>query len=104
MPINTHFEVWYLIVNDETFRGVDAATQKKIQDLALQFENRRWQSAEADQAANEKKLTDNGAEIVSVTPEQIAAMAKKIQAKVWPEILKDIGKDWGEGVLAKIAK
>ena len=36
------------------------------------------------------------------TPEQIDAMAEKVRANVWPEILDDIGADWGQGVLNQV--
>ena len=104
IPSNTHFEVWYLIINKTYFDGLPADQQKQLTDVAGQFEARRWESAEADQAANEKKLADYGAQIVPITEEQIAAIADKIHKTVWPVVLDDVGKEWGQGVLDGIVE
>lgn len=104
LPTNTHFEVWYLIINSELLAELDDATRAKVMDVAKQFEDRRWETAESDQKMNEKKLEDNGAKIVAVTPEQIARTAAIASEKVWPEILNDVGADWGKSFLDKIIK
>ena len=104
LPTNTHFEVWYLIINSELLAGLDDAERAKLLDVARQFEDRRWETVEADQKKNEAKLAENGAKIVAVTPEQIAKTATIAEQKVWPEILKDVGEDWGKAFLAKIAE
>ena len=78
--------------------------KKQLQSVADQFEQRRWESAEADQAANEKRLADYGATIVPLKEAEIAAIAAKIHKTVWPEVLNDVGKDWGNGVLQSIAE
>ena len=102
IPQNTHFEVWYLIINKEYFDGMPDDQKKQLQDVANQFEQRRWDTAEADQAANEKRLADYGAKIVPLSEAEIAAIADKIHETVWPEVLKDVGEDWGKGVLNSI--
>ncbi len=104
IPSNTHFEVWYLIVNKELFDGLKAEQKKVLQDVATEFEQRRWDSAKADQAANEKRLADYGAKIVNISADEIAATAKKVREKIWPEILKDVGTEWGQSVLDSLAK
>jgi len=30
-------------------------------------------------------------------------MSDKVRATVWPQILEDIGKDWGQAILDKVA-
>lgn len=104
IPSNTHFEVWYLIINKGTFDKLKPELKKQMEEVAGQFESRRWEAAKADQAANEKKLADYGAKIVDISDEQIAAIAKKIQEKVWPVVLEDVGAQWGRGVLDNIIK
>jgi TRAP-type C4-dicarboxylate transport system substrate-binding protein len=102
IPSNTHFEVWYLIVNKMLYEDLDDDMRAKLDDVAAQFERRRWDTAESDQQANEQKLADYGAELVSLTPEEIAATATKVRQEVWPEILDDVGKEWGQGVLDSV--
>ncbi|WP_136679982.1 TRAP transporter substrate-binding protein DctP [Neptunomonas sp. XY-337] len=99
VPLNTHFEVWYLIMNEERFNGMKPAQQAAISEAALNFENSRWARAEMDQAANEKRLQEAGATIVDVTPEQIANTAAKVKQNVWPVIVNDIGKEWAQEIL-----
>ncbi len=98
---NTHFEVWYMIINTETLNDLDAGSREALLKAAAEFETKRWATAEADQGRNEKKLADNGATLVYPTAEQLTGMAKKVRAEVWPEILEDVGKDWGNGILEK---
>ena len=65
------------------------------------FEAKRWKTAEADQGRNEQKLADKGAKIIHLSEAELAASAKKVRAQVWPEVLKDVGKDWGQAILDK---
>lgn len=104
IPANTHFEVWYLIINTELLAELDKADKQKLEEAAKKFEARRWENVVADQQLYEKKLEENGAKIVILTPEQIAKTAAIAEQKVWPEILKDVGEDWGKAFLAKIVK
>ena len=104
IPSNTHFEVWYLIINKKLFDGLDSDQKAQLGQTATEFELRRWESAKADMAMNEKKLEDYGATIVRISPEEIAATAKKVHETVWPEVLKDVGTEWGQGILDSIIK
>lgn len=99
LPINTHFEIWYLIVNEQVFQDLDADQQAGLEAVAAEFEARRWAAAQEAQRADEQRLADYGATIVAVTSEEIDAMAEMARANVWPEILEDIGADWGQGIL-----
>ncbi len=102
VPINTHFEVWYLIANEEVISDLDAETLKEVEKVAQDFENRRWETVQADQARNEKRLEEAGAEIIQVTPEQLSKTAEIVKEKVWPEIISDVGQEWGQKVLDNI--
>lgn len=104
IPINTHFEVWYMIVNSETFSDLDDASRAALVQAAKQFETQRWTKAESDQGAFEQKLADYGATIVKLSDAELAAAAKKARADVWPQILSDVGADWGQAILDKINK
>jgi len=104
IPANTHFEVWYFIMNKEVYDDLSPKLQEQLKQVASEFENRRWESAEADQKANEQRLADFGAKIVNISDAEIAVTAKKIQAEVWPVVLKDVGEEWGQGVLDAIIR
>ena len=103
LPVNTHFEVWYMIINSETLADLDADERDTLQQAALAFEAKRWERAESDQAAYEQKLADNGATIVRLSDAELAAAAKKVRAEVWPQILEDVGAQWGQGILDQAA-
>jgi TRAP-type C4-dicarboxylate transport system substrate-binding protein len=104
IPANTHFEVWYFIMNKEAYDELSPELKDQLKQVADTFEQRRWETAEADQKANEKRLADFGAKIVDISDDEIAAIAKKIQAEVWPVVLKDVGEEWGQGVLDAIIR
>jgi TRAP-type C4-dicarboxylate transport system substrate-binding protein len=102
IPLNTHFEIWYLIINSERFNDLSKAEQQALKTAASHFETHRWEHAEADQAANEQKLADNGTKIVRVSDKQLAEISQHVRKTVWPEILKDIGPQWAQSILDKI--
>lgn len=102
LPLNTHFEMWYLIMNAELYNGLDDSQKALVDKAAADFEQRRWERAEADQAANEQRLADYGAKIIPVSKEAVEAHATKVREQVWPIILSDVGEDWGRNVLSNI--
>ena len=102
IPANTHFEVWYLIVSNESLSRLSEEDQAALAATAEAFEATRWEVAEADQAANEQKLAYLGAEIVALEEAELAAMAEKVRAEVWPQVLEDVGAEWGQAILAKV--
>lgn len=103
IPANTHFEVWFMIISNESLSKLSEADAAALRKEAEAFEVKRWEVAEADQGKNEQKLVDAGATRVSLTDAELAAMSDKVRATVWPQILEDIGKDWGQAILDKVA-
>ncbi|MES0824978.1 TRAP transporter substrate-binding protein DctP [Ruegeria sp. SCP11] len=104
IPANTHFEVWYMIISNESLANLDAEDQDALKAAAAEFEATRWTVAEADQKANEQKLADLGATIVSLSDAELAAMSAKVQAEVWPVVLEDVGVEWGQAILDKVSE
>ena len=88
---NTHFENWPLLINKELFESLSAEDQKILLEKSAAFEARRWEVAEADQAAYEKKLEEAGWTVIRLTPEQQNAFAEKGRKASWPELKKAIG-------------
>nr|WP_067290285.1 TRAP transporter substrate-binding protein DctP [Marinobacterium profundum] len=101
LPINTHFEMWYLLINDDIYGELEDTEQDALNAAAERFETARWKNARKDQARNENLLAEAGATLVPVSDAQLDATAAIIRATVWPEILDDIGADWANGVLTK---
>lgn len=100
---NTHFEVWYLVINTETFGELDAKVQTAMQTAAVNFETKRWAAAEEDQVKNEAKLAKAGANIVILSDDELALAANKIRAEVWPEVFGDLGAEWAAPILKAAA-
>ena len=103
IPANTHFEVWFMIISNDSLSKLSEADAAALRKEAEAFEAKRWEVAEADQGKNEQKLVDAGATRVSLSDAELAAMSDKVRATVWPQILEDIGKDWGQAILDKVA-
>lgn len=104
IPANTHFEVWYMIISNESLAGLSDEDQAALREQADAFEATRWEVAEADQARNEQRLVDDlGATVVALSDAELAAMAAKARADVWPQVLEDVGADWGQSILDKVA-
>lgn len=102
IPANTHFEVWFMIISNDALNGLDADDQAALKSAASEFESKRWVIAEEDQGKNEQRLADElGTNVVELTDDQLAAMAAKSRELVWPEVLKDIGEEWGQAILDK---
>jgi len=104
IPANTHFEVWYMIISDESLAGLSDEDQAALREQAAAFEATRWEVAEADQARNEQRLVDElGATVVSLSADELAAMAAKARGDVWPAVLEDVGVAWGQSILDQVA-
>lgn len=101
LPINTHFEMWYLIINEEAFSDLSQLEQKALITASEKFETARWITSEQDQNRNEKLLMEAGATIEPVTYQEIEATAKIVREKVWPIVIEDIGAEWANSVLDK---
>jgi TRAP-type C4-dicarboxylate transport system substrate-binding protein len=104
IPANTHFEVWYLIISNESLAGLSDEHQAILREKSAEFEAKRWVVAEADQAKNEQRLVDDlGTTVVKLSDEDLAAMATKVRAEVWPQVLEDVGAEWGQAILDQVA-
>ncbi|WP_420858571.1 TRAP transporter substrate-binding protein DctP [Marivivens marinus] len=104
IPANTHFEVWYMIISNESLAGLSEEDQAALIEQAAAFEATRWDVAEADQGRNEQRLVDElGATVVALSDAELAAMAEKVRADVWPAVLEDVGVEWGQSILDQVA-
>lgn len=104
IPANTHFEVWYMIISNESLAGLPEKDQAALRAQADAFEATRWTVAEADQGVNEQKLvTELGTKVVPLSAAELAALAGKVRAEVWPQVLEDVGAEWGQSILDQVA-
>jgi TRAP-type C4-dicarboxylate transport system substrate-binding protein len=104
IPVNSHFEIWYLIISNESLGDLDEAGRAALIAEAANFETLRWEAAEADQAANEQRLADLGAMIADISDEELAAISAHVRETVWPAVLEDIGTEWGQTILDQVSQ
>jgi TRAP-type C4-dicarboxylate transport system substrate-binding protein len=104
IPANTHFEVWYMIISNESLAELSDEGQAALKEQAAAFEATRWEVAEADQGKNEQRLVDDlGATVAKLSADDLAGMAAKVRADVWPAVLEDVGVEWGQAILDEVA-
>jgi TRAP-type C4-dicarboxylate transport system substrate-binding protein len=104
IPANTHFEVWYMIISNDSLLELSVEDQAALKEQAAEFEATRWEVAEADQGRNEQRLVDElGATVAKLSANELAAMAAKARAEIWPAVLEDVGVEWGQAILDKVA-
>ena len=78
--------------------------QAALVEQAAAFEATRWTVAEADQGKSEQRLVDElGTTVAALTDEDLAAMSAKVRAEVWPQVLEDVGAEWGQAILDQVA-
>jgi TRAP-type C4-dicarboxylate transport system substrate-binding protein len=105
VPANTHFEVWYMIISNFALADLEESEQVALMEAAAEFEAERWTVAEADQTKWEQRLADEvGATLVSLSDAELAAMSAKVRETVWPEVLEDVGVEWGQAILDQIGQ
>lgn len=104
IPANTHFEVWYMIIANGSLAELSEDEQAALKDQAATFEATRWEVAETDQVKNEQRLIDDlGATVVKLSADDLSTMAQKVRTEVWPTVLEDVGVEWGQAILDKVA-
>ena len=91
LPLNDHFEMWYMYVNAEAFNKLTPDQRKSLQEAASAMESKRFNDAEKQESEYEGKLAAAGAKVIKFTPAELAAFAKKVQTVVWPQVKADYG-------------
>ncbi len=91
LPVNDHFEMWYLYINLDLWNELTDEEKGIIEEIGLNFEQERYKLAEQDEKEYENKLKEAGITVYEFTDEELAAMAKKARETVWPEIREDFG-------------
>jgi TRAP-type C4-dicarboxylate transport system substrate-binding protein len=91
LPVNDHFEMWFLYMSKDTWNDLSDAEKKVVGDAALKMEKERFDSAEAEEQEFIDKLKAGGTVIVEYSDTQLDVMAKKVKSEVWPVIKDEIG-------------
>lgn len=104
LPLNDHFEMWYLYMNKDLFEKMSDENQQILLDAAKQLEDKRFEEAEADTKEYEDMLADLGVEIIPFSEEDIHNLALKVQEEVWPVIREEYGAELWDKITAEIGE
>ena len=102
LPINDHFEQWYMYINTDKWNTLSENQQNALKTAAQNMQEKRWEVAPDETAEYEQKLADSGTTIIQYTDEQIQAFADKVRKNVWPVIEEEYGKENFEAVVNSV--
>lgn len=91
LPINTHFETWFLMVNPQKFAKLPKEYQEVLRTEAIKLQNKRLKDGPAETAQWEQTYRDKGIKVYEFTPEQIAAYQKIMRDASWDTIREIVG-------------
>jgi TRAP-type transport system periplasmic protein len=96
LALNDHFEYWFVYMNLDLWKSLSEKEQGIIQQAVRDMESQRFDTAEADEQANLKRLAEQGTNVITFTEEELAKMAEKVRQEVWPILSKELGSDFDE--------
>ena len=102
IPANTHFELWFLIMNAELWDSLSPEDKEIVAKASKALEDRRLAMAEEETHEMEQKLADYGIEVVPLSDAQLDALAEKVREKVWPEVREIVGAEVFDNVTSKV--
>lgn len=91
LPVNDHFEMWYLYMSMDVYNSLSDEDKKMVEDVAAKMEADRYEVAEQQQEEFENKLREAGIEVIEFTEAEIDKMAQKARTEVWPVIAEEYG-------------
>lgn len=91
LPVNSHFEIWWLQMSMETWNKLSDSEKSVIEAAAAKFEQDRWAVAPDEEQEYIDLLEEAGAKIYTFTEEEYAKMAEKAREEVWPKLREDYG-------------
>jgi TRAP-type C4-dicarboxylate transport system substrate-binding protein len=99
LPVNDHFEMWFLYMSLDTWDDLSQAEQDLVMGSSVDFETARYAVAEDEQAMFEQELRDLGIVVYDFTDAELAVMKTKIQEEVWPEIKDEFGAELFDSIV-----
>jgi TRAP-type C4-dicarboxylate transport system substrate-binding protein len=91
LPVNSHFEMWFLYMNMSLWEGLSEEQQETVLAAAREMEAARWAAAPSETRSYEEQLAGVGAEIIPFTDADRAEIAEKVRDEVWPQIEDEYG-------------
>jgi TRAP-type transport system periplasmic protein len=100
LPVNSHFEMWFLYMNESLYNKMSEEQQDAVMKAAREMEAARWAAAPEETESYIDNLRGNGTEIIEYSEADLQAMKNKAEAEVWPKI-KD---EYGAELFAELTK
>jgi len=91
LPVNSHFEMWFLYMNKSLWDKLTDEEKALLQKAARQMEESRWKTAPTETKSYEEQLAGVGVEIINYSDSELAKIAKKVREEVWPQIKGEYG-------------
>lgn len=91
LPINTHFELWFCLVNTKKYKALPKEIQEAISQAAIDIQNKRLAEGPKEKKFWEDKLRAAGIKVYELTEEQIAAYNKVIREGSWEKTRDIVG-------------
>ncbi|MGC9311506.1 MAG: TRAP transporter substrate-binding protein DctP [Sediminispirochaetaceae bacterium] len=91
LPVNSHFEMWFLYMNKGLWDKLSAEEQEILQKAAREMEAARWKAAPTETKSYEDQLAGIGVDIIRYSDSELEKIAEKVREEVWPEIKGEYG-------------
>lgn len=82
-----------LLVNLETYEGLSDEHKQLIEDAAVDVMQARFEAARAEDQHYVDLAIESGMQYFELTDEQLAPIAEKVRAEVWPQMEPDVGQE-----------
>jgi TRAP-type C4-dicarboxylate transport system substrate-binding protein len=93
LPVNSHFEMWFLYMNLDLYNKLSQEEKKVLNDAAAAMEKARFESGPKETQEFEQLLAGNGVTIIPYSDAELTVLADKVKSEVWPQIKGDYGAD-----------
>lgn len=102
LPINTHFEVWFLLVNSEMWKDLPDDIRNVITDEAVKLQNTRLVKGPNEMKHWEQQMRDKGLVVFDLTDAEIAAYHKVIKDSCWEATREVVGAEAFDEAISKL--
>lgn len=99
LPLNDHFEMWFLYMSTDVWNKLSVEEQNLVMDAGKALEEERFVVAEEEQKNFEKDLAANGIEIIEFSNDELVAMRNLVKTEVWPQIKDEFGAELFDSVV-----
>ncbi len=93
LPVSTHFEIWFLMVNPEKLAKLPKEYQEVVRKEAIAMQNKRLKDAPGIEKHWEEEMAKKGVKVYEISPEQLSAYQKAMRDSSWDEIRKIVGEE-----------